>query len=265
LVDQIISKVCMHCADLGNPAKPQDTMLKWTYSITEEFFRQGDNEKELGLPISPMMDRSKPNIEKSQVGFIDVIVGPLFRCFQTLVPETNVCVELLNKNKEYWLAQLKKAEHPSTPEIRPTIRMGSMANLNVNSNNVRSTTIPNPQPSPKVDSSSSSSSTTSSIVVSPGSHEPNRIDRSASIPRLELATPKSNAVTLNSNFDSIESKEDKKKNDSIGSTSTTSTTLPRGSTESSTSTSSTQPVVLVGLDSSGSLRALAKPVNPVTN
>lgn len=33
----------------------------------EEFFRQGDLEKELGLDISPMCDRLTATVEKSQV------------------------------------------------------------------------------------------------------------------------------------------------------------------------------------------------------
>ena len=32
-----------------------------------EFFRQGDKEKELGLEISPMFDRTSASIEKTQV------------------------------------------------------------------------------------------------------------------------------------------------------------------------------------------------------
>jgi hypothetical protein len=33
----------------------------------EEFFQQGDKEKEVGLDISPMCDRNNSTIEKSQV------------------------------------------------------------------------------------------------------------------------------------------------------------------------------------------------------
>ncbi len=34
---------------------------------TEEFFRQGDKERERGIPISPLFDRNKPGVTKSQV------------------------------------------------------------------------------------------------------------------------------------------------------------------------------------------------------
>lgn len=39
----------------------------------EEFFRQGDLEKELGLDISPMCDRLTATVEKSQVVYISII------------------------------------------------------------------------------------------------------------------------------------------------------------------------------------------------
>lgn len=38
---------------------------------------QGDEEASLGLPISPFMDRSSPQLAKLQESFITHIVGPL--------------------------------------------------------------------------------------------------------------------------------------------------------------------------------------------
>jgi hypothetical protein len=35
--------------------------------LEEEFFRQGDEEKKLGLPVSALFDREQPGITKSQV------------------------------------------------------------------------------------------------------------------------------------------------------------------------------------------------------
>lgn len=40
-------------------------------------FSQGDEEASLGLPISPFMDRSAPQLAKLQESFITHIVGPL--------------------------------------------------------------------------------------------------------------------------------------------------------------------------------------------
>ena len=57
----------VHCADLSNPTKPRFIYLQWVDNIMEEFFKQGDLEKEQGLDISPMCDRENATVEKSQV------------------------------------------------------------------------------------------------------------------------------------------------------------------------------------------------------
>ena len=57
----------IHCADLSNPTKPLELYHKWVGRVMEEFFRQGDRERALGLDVSPMCDRTSANIEKTQV------------------------------------------------------------------------------------------------------------------------------------------------------------------------------------------------------
>lgn len=68
----------LHCADIGHPAKEWNLHYKWTNLLLEEFFTQGDREKELGLPISPLCDRNSVLVAESQIGFIDFIVDPSF-------------------------------------------------------------------------------------------------------------------------------------------------------------------------------------------
>ena len=57
----------IHCADISNPTKPLHIYDRWTDRITEEFWRQGDKERDLGLEISPMCDRHVASVEKNQV------------------------------------------------------------------------------------------------------------------------------------------------------------------------------------------------------
>ena len=57
----------VHCADLSNPTKPLDLYRRWVDLIMEEFFRQGDLERESNLDIGPLCDRHNVTIEKSQV------------------------------------------------------------------------------------------------------------------------------------------------------------------------------------------------------
>ncbi|KJH39784.1 3'5'-cyclic nucleotide phosphodiesterase [Dictyocaulus viviparus] len=57
----------IHLADLSNPTKPIELYRQWNSRILEEYWRQGDREKELGIEVSPMCDRGNVTIEKSQV------------------------------------------------------------------------------------------------------------------------------------------------------------------------------------------------------
>ncbi|XP_069568197.1 dual specificity calcium/calmodulin-dependent 3',5'-cyclic nucleotide phosphodiesterase 1A-like isoform X1 [Brachyistius frenatus] len=81
--EQYIDKVkvlslMLHAADISHPAKAWPLHYRWTHSLMEEFFRQGDKEVELGLPFSPLCDRKATMIAQSQIGFIDFIVEPTF-------------------------------------------------------------------------------------------------------------------------------------------------------------------------------------------
>uniref|UniRef100_A0A8C9N7T4 3',5'-cyclic-nucleotide phosphodiesterase n=1 Tax=Serinus canaria TaxID=9135 RepID=A0A8C9N7T4_SERCA len=68
----------LHTADISHPAKAWDLHHRWTMSLLEEFFRQGNKEAELGLPFSPLCDRTSTMVAQSQIGFIDFIVEPTF-------------------------------------------------------------------------------------------------------------------------------------------------------------------------------------------
>lgn len=58
----------LHCCDISHPAKKWDLHFRWTSQLLEEFFLQGDKEKELGLPFSPLCDRKNTLVAESQIG-----------------------------------------------------------------------------------------------------------------------------------------------------------------------------------------------------
>ena len=60
-------QVALKCADLGHLGSPREVHLKWVTLLEEEMFRQGDRERAAGYPVSPLMDRTKTGITKSQV------------------------------------------------------------------------------------------------------------------------------------------------------------------------------------------------------
>ncbi|XP_051970496.1 dual specificity calcium/calmodulin-dependent 3',5'-cyclic nucleotide phosphodiesterase 1A-like isoform X4 [Xyrauchen texanus] len=75
----------LHTADISHPAKNWNMHHRWTTSLLEEFFRQGDKEAELGLPFSPLCDRKSTMVAQSQIGFIDFIVEPTFTVLTDMI------------------------------------------------------------------------------------------------------------------------------------------------------------------------------------
>ena len=82
--------------------------------ITKEFFRQGELEVQSGIPLSPLCDRNNCILSKSQVGFLEVLVKPLFKVWEEFVEQNNedeaelevkVCLQNIMENIEFWEAE----------------------------------------------------------------------------------------------------------------------------------------------------------------
>ena len=71
-------QVALKCADLGHLTSSQDVHKQWVGLLQEEMFRQGDRERSLGQPVSPLMDRNKEGVLKSQCGFFNVVALPMY-------------------------------------------------------------------------------------------------------------------------------------------------------------------------------------------
>jgi len=101
---RFLLSVALHCGDIANPAKPMKLCIAWTEMVMEEFFAQGDEEARLGMPISPFYDREKTSIAQCQMGFINVLVKPLYHEFCTLLGEPALTEALgaLQSNLEGW-------------------------------------------------------------------------------------------------------------------------------------------------------------------
>jgi len=103
----LVLRMALKCGDLGHAAKSLEQHKQWVARITEEFYRQGDNERKHGLPISPFMDRQTANLPQSQVGFMQYLVQPMYEVFvQFLGLERSACWEQVLKNSAFWKEQL---------------------------------------------------------------------------------------------------------------------------------------------------------------
>jgi len=107
----------LHAADLSNPAKPREIALAWSRRVNEEFWLQGDEERRLGLAISPMCDREAGMavIPQSQLGFINFVVRPLYNPLAELVAEAEQFKEQMAENVAFW--EEKKGESATFEQL----------------------------------------------------------------------------------------------------------------------------------------------------
>jgi hypothetical protein len=107
----------LHTADLSHNFRKFEISLRWVELLLNEFWNQGDKEKELGLPISFLCDREDIDVPKSQVNFLKTFSLPIIN---ELV-EVNIKFEQLKKNalnnlNKWEKLQKEKRKRGWTPE-----------------------------------------------------------------------------------------------------------------------------------------------------
>eukprot|EP00927_Polykrikos_kofoidii_P068937 TRINITY_DN64296_c0_g1_i1.p1 TRINITY_DN64296_c0_g1~~TRINITY_DN64296_c0_g1_i1.p1 ORF type:complete len:486 (-),score=81.45 TRINITY_DN64296_c0_g1_i1:376-1833(-) len=100
----------MHMADLGQSARPWQSHRLAVKYLEQEFFAQGDQERELGIPISPLMDRSKESLAGGQAFFLKKLVQPMLEpcCFFLEKALADALRDNLERNEEKWTELLQK-------------------------------------------------------------------------------------------------------------------------------------------------------------
>ena len=79
-------RLIVKCADVSNIAKSIPHALRWGLAIMTEFFAQGDEERSLGLAVSPGCDRHTADVRTSQVAFQDALATPMFQLLAAVLP-----------------------------------------------------------------------------------------------------------------------------------------------------------------------------------
>ncbi|KAL7065954.1 3', 5'-cyclic nucleotide phosphodiesterase domain-containing protein [Cryptosporidium serpentis] len=100
----MLARTCLKAADIGHGALEWAQHYKWCRAVVEEFFIQGDEEKALALPISPICDRESTDVPKSQVGFLNFVCLPLFQelCYADVDGGVRKCIDRILENINYW-------------------------------------------------------------------------------------------------------------------------------------------------------------------
>ncbi|XP_052439912.1 cGMP-inhibited 3',5'-cyclic phosphodiesterase 3A isoform X4 [Carassius gibelio] len=113
----LVCQMCIKLADINGPLKSKELHLQWTEGIVNEFYEQGDEESSLGLPISPFMDRTAPQLAKLQESFITHIVGPLCSSYDSAALMPGHWVDPLPKECENAEEETdEEEEEEDTPE-----------------------------------------------------------------------------------------------------------------------------------------------------
>jgi len=112
---RLITAILLKCADLSNLTKPFNISRLWGIAVTNEFFYQGDAEKQQGKQVTPGFDRDqKQELARGQLSFIDAVGMKFYTevssgCLKSL----KYLHDTLTKNREKWgqiLEAMKKSK-----------------------------------------------------------------------------------------------------------------------------------------------------------
>ncbi|XP_066905284.1 uncharacterized protein [Halyomorpha halys] len=105
-----ILQIALKCADISNPCRPWEVSKKWSQKVCEEFFRQGDYERQLNLPVTAICDRQSISVPKIQAGFFKYVVAPLFEEWHRFLdtPLSKSMMKYLRENQARWEAEVNE-------------------------------------------------------------------------------------------------------------------------------------------------------------
>ena len=92
----------MHSSDFANFTRKFDTLHNWTYLLFEEFFNQGDIERDNGKDIAFLCDRTTVNVAEQQPGFASFIVIPTWKIVSTILPNADEAYQRIEQNLQTW-------------------------------------------------------------------------------------------------------------------------------------------------------------------
>jgi len=116
---RMLLRIITHMSDLGHTCRPWHIHKHLVVALEEEFFIQGDKERELGMPIMPMMDRAKDSLAATQTFFLDKLVYPLLSPVTQLLSDEvgDLFKHHLDTNKVLWEALVEKYGKKNSAEL----------------------------------------------------------------------------------------------------------------------------------------------------
>lgn len=114
---QLMMNALLHCADVSNPMKHWALAQKLAYLCMDEFFAQGDKEKELGIPVQILNDRDKVNRANSQIGFQEFMLAPFVEALVLIFPPLDNLAFNLGKNIQMWETIWRQEVDPPSDQV----------------------------------------------------------------------------------------------------------------------------------------------------
>ena len=99
----------VHAADVSNSCKPWNASRSWSLLIQDEFYQQGDRERDEGMPVAAMFDRNKNSFAVGQLNFSEHLVMPLFSVLADIFPPVETLCKNALSNMEEW-AKIREKE-----------------------------------------------------------------------------------------------------------------------------------------------------------
>ena len=100
----LILSLTLRVSDHFKVVRGPTIFFKWMDAMFDEFYKQGDMEKVLDLPISKFMDRENPSKEKVFSNYLNVVCRPLLTTYLILVNDDEILGALvregIDKNKK---------------------------------------------------------------------------------------------------------------------------------------------------------------------
>lgn len=95
----ILIKAC----DVSNEIRPPAVAEPWVERLLQEYFVQCSTEKKSGLPFAPFMDPDRVTKTSSQIGFIRLVLMPLFDALSKVLPQVEtLAIDNLNNALNYY-------------------------------------------------------------------------------------------------------------------------------------------------------------------
>ncbi|ETO18761.1 phosphodiesterase [Reticulomyxa filosa] len=150
----VLIPLAVHTADLSNPAKPLPIYQIWAGFVMEEFWLQGDREKEKGVPVTQVCDREKTDLPTCQTGFINHVIKPWFDLWRRLLPEKHagpLFLQNVNDNLEFMKKELERHKMDNDNALSSIKEeKKDIAKINPNSNGEEDTKQQNKEPESKL-------------------------------------------------------------------------------------------------------------------